>query len=388
MLELLSSLLEPSIRGAASCVIKVGVGLKDIGELAPLVRTLEIRCSRSEAAMGSLVFDDRRKSDGTWMVADSGLFAPWQPIRISAAFGSHSEELFRGYITRQQPQYPANGGDAGLELQLQDDSVLLDREHRRQVWGDGQPMSDKAILAALVGPHGFSVESDSGDGRQSRSLAQDATPIRFLNERARANGYELIFSEGGVYFGPPRLTGTPQAKILVYAGKDTNCLSFSVNEDAQAADVVRFELAPASGSKAETQDVSSNLPVLGSRPASADGSTLGPKSIRRLSREGDETLDETRERAQALANEQSFKLKADGELDGAMYGHVLKVGRLVPVDGTGPRYGGLYYVDSVNHAFSPQGYRQHFGLIRNGTGETDAPSSPLSSAISAIASLF
>jgi hypothetical protein len=388
VIDLLSAILEPAFRSAASCVITVGADLKSIGDLATLVRSLEIKTSRTEAAMGSIFLDDRRKSDGTWMAADSGLFFPWQSIRIAADFGTHREELFRGYITKMQPKYPASGGDATLELQLQDDSALLDREHQRRVWGDGEPMSDKAILDTLVSPYGFALSGDSAEGRKSRSLSQDATAIRFLNERAKANGYELIFAEGGIYFGPPRLEGEPQAKILVYAGKDTNCLTFSIAENAQAPDLVRFELAPASGAKPETEDVAPDLPVLGSQPAARNGSDLGAKSIWRMSREGDESLEDTRARAAALANQHSFKIRAEGELDGAVYGHVLRVGRVAPVDGAGPRYGGLYYVDNVTHVFTPDGYRQVFSAIRNGFGETSAPSAPLSSAISAIAGLF
>ena len=41
------------------------------------------------------------------------------------------------------------------------------------------------------------------------------------------------------------------------------------------------------------------------------------------------------------------------------------------------------------HAFTPDGYRQQFELIRNATGDADSPgAAPLSQALSAIASLF
>lgn len=388
-MNLLSALLQPSFREPASCVIRLGTDLKDLGNLASLVRSLEIKTSRVEAAIGSLVMDDRRKEDGNWMAADSGLFGRWQPIRIEVNFGAYSEEIFRGYVIKVQPNFPASGGDATLELQLQDDSALLDREHIRQVWGQGEPMSDKSILETLTSPHGFSVAAESGEGQKSRSLSQDTTPIKFLLERAKANGYELIFSEGSIYFGPPRLEGEAQATILVYAGKSTNCLSFSVADEAQKPDKVQFEIAPATeGASPETETLSPDLPTLGQSAAADEGGALTAPSVWRLSREGDETKEETRARAQALANDSSFKLKANGELDGSIYGHVLKAGKPVTVDGTGVRYGGLYYVNTVNHVFSPDGYRQVFELVRNGTGESASPTSPLSAATSAISSLF
>ncbi|MEX2518030.1 MAG: hypothetical protein WD969_01715, partial [Paracoccaceae bacterium] len=75
-------------------------------------------------------------------------------------------------------------------------------------------------------------------------------------------------------------------------------------------------------------------------------------------------------------------------LDGSLYGHVLKPGALVTIDGAGGRYGGLYYVDKVAHAFNPEGYVQNFEVMRNATGETSGPTGPLSAATSAISGLF
>ncbi len=95
-----------------------------------------------------------------------------------------------------------------------------------------------------------------------------------------------------------------------------------------------------------------------------------------------------RARAQALVNDNSFRIRASGELDGSLYGHALKVGRLVTVDGTGERYGGIYFVDKAVHSFLPEGYRQQFELIRNAVGETAGAGGALSAASSSIAGLF
>ena len=64
-----------------------------------------------------------------------------------------------------------------------------------------------------------------------------------------------------------------------------------------------------------------------------------------------------------------MKITATGELDGTLYGHVLRVGEPVGVDGVGQRYGGIYYVDTVNHRFDIDGYRQTFTLLRNAYGD-------------------
>lgn len=385
----LGALLDPGIRQPASCLIEVGEGLSDIGIIADLVMQVEITTSRAEAATGTIIIEDRRKEDGQWIAADSGLFTRWAPIRVSADFQTHVEEIFRGFIVQPKPSYPNSGGETKLELLVQDESAALDREQMRTIWGDTAPMSDKDILTALVAPLGLSVDGESGDGQSSRSLSQDATPIVFLRERAAANGYDLMFSEGKVYFGPKRLEGETQAPILVYAGRATNCLSLDITDDGQRPDAVRFDHAPQQeGAEAVTETVKADVPALGTTPVADEGAALGTPSVWRVSKEGDETEEELRARAQALVNEHSFRIRANGEIDGSLYGHVLRAGRTVTVDGTGARYGGTYFADKVVHRFSPDGYRQQFELMRNATGEEGGPLGPLSSAASAIASVF
>lgn len=385
----LGALLDPGIRQPASCLIEVGEGLTDIGIIADLVMQVEITTSRAEAATGTIIIEDRRKEDGQWIAADSGLFTRWAPIRVSADFQTHVEEIFRGFIVQPKPSYPNSGGETKLELLVQDESAALDREQMRTIWGDTAPMSDKDILTALVAPLGLSVDPESGSGQSSRSLSQDATPIVFLRERAVANGYDLMFSEGTVYFGPKRLEGETQAPILVYAGRATNCLSLDITDDGQRPDAVRFDHAPQQeGAEAVTETVTADVPALGTTPVAEEGAALGTPSVWRVSKEGDETEEELRARVQALVNEHSFRIRANGEIDGSLYGHVLRAGKTVTVDGTGSRYGGTYFTDKVVHRFSPDGYRQQFELMRNATGEESGPLGPLSSAASAIASVF
>jgi hypothetical protein len=383
----LLDLLSTSKREPASCVVEVGADRTEIADFYPLISALDVRTSRADAGTGKIVFVAHRDEAGQLVPADSGLLAPWSPIRVSAEFGTEREEIIRGYVKQATLRAPQNAGEAVYEVEFQDDSLVLDRGHMRDVWGsDDAPLSDKDIATAIAAEYGLKLAADSHDGQANRPRNQDDTPIKFLRERAKANGFELLFQEGEVYFGPMRLSGEAQETIKIHAGRDTNCLGFNVTEDAMKPDKVRFDVAPKTGTQPETETIAPATPVLGKKPAAADGADLHEFAWR-VSREGDETADEARVRAQALADQNAMKLTATGELDGALYGHVLKVGRLVAVDGVGNRLGGLYYVDQVEHAFTPDGYRQRFTLIRNATGETDAPSGPLG-ALSALGGLF
>ncbi|MFP5284139.1 MAG: hypothetical protein ACLGI9_00210, partial [Thermoanaerobaculia bacterium] len=73
--------------------------------------------------------------------------------------------------------------------------------------------------------------------------------------------------------------------------------------------------------------------------------------------------------ARGRANELSMRVRAQGELDGSLYGHVLRVGLPVGVDGIGTTMQGIYYVDSVTHLFNVDGYRESFTLLRNAYGD-------------------
>jgi phage protein D len=388
-MALLPSTVSRLQRQPASVVIKVGIDKNEIADLYPLLRSVEITAGRDAAAIGQMVFEARRDETGAWAVIDRNLFTPWRKVLVEVDFGSYREEVFRGYVRKAAAKYPPNGGEATFEIELQDESLAFDREHLREVWGEETPQSDKEVLETLARRYGgLSVISNGHEGLASRKISQDATAIRFMRDRAKALGYELLFQNGEIYFGPPRLDGEPQPAIMVYAGKSTNCLSFDISEDAMKPDAVRYDLAPReAGADPETDTAKPDLRALGKTRASREGEGLEPY-VWRLSRSGDETPEETRARAQALANANEMKVRAVGELDGSLYGHVLWIGRTVKVDGTGGRYDGLYYVDKVAHRLDVKGYVQRFELMRNATGNIETAAGSPGQTASAIGGLF
>ncbi len=363
-------------REPAGCVIKVGVAQLEIEDLYPFLTGVEIQCSRKDAWTATLTFESRRDEQGQWAVQDSGVLTPWEPIVIEASFGSRSEEILRGYIREVSASYPEEAGAATVTVECQDDSIVLDRSHLRQSWGEADaPTTDGLIFQQILGRNQLAPHPESGQGLSGLHLFQDSTDIAFLRDRADANGYELIFAEGMVYYGPMRLSGEPQPTMLVYAGRDTNCLRFDVKADGHQPEKVAYDVAAETGTGTTERIVEPDIPLLGTEPASGGGPGL-PDFVWRLRKQGTTDEAELTARAQAKANDLSMRVKGDGELDGTLYGHVLRVGELVPVDGVGDRLSGLYYVDSVNHSFSSEGYRQGFKLLRNAYGD-NVPTGPL-----------
>lgn len=361
---------EQKFRQPAVC--KLFVDDEELVEMMPLLVEATVETSRGAAAVCTLVFDTFRLEDDTWQIQDAGVFVPWKPFRIEAHFEDYFEEVMRGYVKEVWADTPEQMGKANVIVMCQDESLLLDREHIRRVWStEEEPMTDGDIVSEIAGAH-FDVDSEAG--LSNISLSQDATSIHFLRDRAEANGYELYFREGTIYFKPPQLDEDPQEPIMVYMGERSNCLRISVKHDGHKPDEISLIRAAETGTELEQESFTPDLRLLGSEAASSENMGLAP-FIWQMPRPAGSSLEEARARAQAKANENAWKIIAEGELDGSLYGHVLLSHKPVGVYGIGDTYGGLYYVDRVIHVFAKSGYRQTFRLLRNAVGQNTEPES-------------
>ncbi len=359
-------------RQPATC--KITVQDEEIADLYPYLIEAQVEMSRGASTVCTLTFETMRLEDESWSVQDAGLFVPWNTFKIEAQFGDYTEEIMRGYIKTVKAETPEQMGEAKVTVTCQDETLLLDREHIRKRWSsEDEPMTDGEIAQEIAGDSNLDVEAE--EGLTNITLNQDGTPIRLLRERAEANGFELYIREGKLYMQPPQLDEDPQTSIMVYAGAQTNCLRFSVAYDGHRPDEVGVIRAADTGTEMETETFSPDLTVLGRQAATSEDAGLVP-FVWQLQRPAGGSLEEVRARAQAKANQNAWKVRADGELDGALYGHVLLTHKIVGVYGIGDTFSGLYYVDTVVHNFDQNGYRQAFKLLRNATGQDSEPIVP------------
>jgi len=361
---------EDKIRAPVECVIKVEG--EEITELYPYLDDCKVEMSREGATTCELTLDTIRTETGEWNVQDAGIFLPWKPIVIEAHFGDRVEEVMRGYIKEVSVECPQEMSGAKVTVKGQDESLAMDRETIRRTWStEEEQKTDGEIVDQVASDFGLTAVKETG--LTNGSLSSDGTVIKFLRDRAEANGYEIYVREGELHFHPPELDGDPQATIMVYAGRATNCLSCNVKFDGHKPDQVRLNRQADDATDAEEEDFDPDLSEMGSEPADSSSSGLDP-FVWSMERPNGATSEEVRARAQAKANENAWKLVAEGELDGALYGHVLLTHLTVNVDGLGVTYAGLYYVDEVTHKFSLEGYRQTFKLIRNAIGDEQSSS--------------
>lgn len=351
----------PPAGACRACVIRWGSDHVDDDELMAHLTEVIIETSRSEAAQATLSFVTRRDRKGRWTVQDADFIAPWTPIRIEACFGRQTEEVMRGYIREVRAEYPADRDGAVVKVICQDDSFALDRQHRRDAWGIDHAISDVEIVEAIAQRHG--LEPDCKSERTGSVHQQDSTDIRFLMRLARERGCELIVRDGVLYFGPMRLDELPQPAIRVYAGLKTNCRQISIRDDGHQPDRVAIDIAEP-GETPRTEVIGSELTRLGAEPSDTQGDGL-EEFVWRVHGHGATDTERMRTIARQKADAASMKLSAEGELDGALYGKVLKCALPVDLDGAGERYDGSWYVDAVTHRFDGTGYSQRFSLLRN-----------------------
>jgi len=367
-------------RQPVECVIKVDD--TEITDLYPYLREAQVSMSRRAATTATLSFDSVRLEDGHWSVQDAGVFEAWKSIRVEAVFGDETEEVMRGFIKEVRCEYPEDMSAARVTVTAQDESLVLDREHvRGPLSTEDSPVADGDIVSDIARDHNLDVDADPG--LTNAALNIDGTYVRLLRDRAEANGFELYVRGGTLYFHAPKLDQDPAPEpIRVYAGPATNCLRFSVQYDGHKPDEVAVMRAAESGTEAEEGRYTPDLRLLGTTAANSASRGLEP-FVWRMQAPSGATSDEVQARAQAKANENAWKITADGELDGSLYGHVLLTHALVVVDGAGEENSGTYYVDEVQHRFSQEGYREGFKLLRNATGDDSEPG-----VVSSVAALF
>lgn len=362
----LLDLFSDTKRQPAECVIEIDG--ESIDDLYPSLVEVEVDTDRTKWTMATLVLETRRMEDGNWAIQDDERFLPWKPIKIEAVFGDETEEVMRGFIKEVRADHPSDRGAAKVTVTCQDASIAMDREHIEQPWGEDAPTTDGLIATEIASRHDLTMLEAPGEGQTIQDLNQNMTDIRFLQRRAQASGYEIIFREGKMHFGERRLDAETQPTILVYAGPDTNCLSFDIRDDGHSPDRAAYQVAAEAGVEEPAVEVESNLRLLGNEPATSDNSGLN-NFVWRPQRQGLSDATQMEAVAQQAANDASMRIKVTGELDGSLYGHVLHTGEPVGVDGVGERYSGTYYVDTAKHRFDVNGYRVNFSLSRNAYGD-------------------
>jgi hypothetical protein len=295
----------------------------------------------------------------------------WKPVTIKADFDSGEEELIAGYITHVRTDFCGEPTQCMLEVCGLDGGVLMDREDKLKAWTNKK---DSDIATEILGGYGFTpqvADTQVVHEEAVSTIIQRETDMQFLRRLALRNGFDCYVEGMRAYFQAPQLDADPQPVLAAHFGDETNLTRFVAEINA---------LTPASVAMAQVDRL--NKEVLDAAVDSGSETVLGDTDAAGLLAEGMNpaqvhvgmslvtTQAEMTALCRGLFHRGQWFLTAEGAVDAARYGHVLRPRRTVPIKGVGETYSGMYYVSHVTHRFTDCAYAQEFRARRNGLRPT------------------
>jgi phage protein D len=342
-------------------------------ELMEAIHQLEVEDHAQMADMLRLSVAVSVRDNGSgWDVLDDDVFDRLTNIKVKVNVGSGSAEpLIDAYVIETNADFSNQPGRSLLRVVAMDPTVLMNLEEKVRPWPN---MADSDIASSIFGEYAFTAEVEQTQpSRQEvdHTTIQRGTDIQFLRQLASRNGYEF-YVETNPQGGQPaahshreRLEQSAQGVLSVNMGRAANVDKFKARFD-----MLRPTTAQATGLDAETRADQPAQAENASQRVLGGESALGGKRPRKvlLSRTGLAETGELQTLAQAVVDQSSWAITAEGELSTVAYGGVLRAKRPVEVRGAGRQFSGTYYVERVLHIIRGEGYSQRFSLRRNASG--------------------
>lgn len=327
--------------------------------------------SDAERGDGFQLTFSARKGVIDYALLEGGALDPLHRVVIGVALGVVPEVLIDGIITHRQVQPTSDPGVALLTVTGRDVSVMLDLEERNAEYPN---LPDFAIFSQIIAGYAQyglvpqPTPTPDVPVMVQRVPRQAETDLEFVQRLAKRNGYvfyvePVTFGVNRAYFGPPVRAGVPQPALTVDMGPSTNVTSIAFTQD---------DLAPVGAEGTFIEPFTRTalpippLPSLKVPPLAA--SPAPPRRTRVLRNTGNESPTKAAVSALAATMNAEDALAAQGEVDTARYGAVLRARQLVGLRGVGFAHGGTWYARRVTHRIERGRYTQNFALTREGTG--------------------
>lgn len=346
--------------------LRIELGGSEVPELYEDLVELEVELDEELAGMFRFTVAVRLQADGTWTYLDDDRFVLWQKVAVVAGPQDAAEQLIAGYVTHLRPEFGAGLDRCRLHVWGMDAGVLLDRDDVLKDWPNKK---DSDIAEETFRAHGLDpVVTDTQviHDAEVSTIVQRETDMQFLRRLALRNGFECFVDGDQGYFRPPALDDGGQPVLAVQFGADTTVTRFGLEADAlrpsgvsmNQVDRVSGELLQAQASPGEQRQLGSTGPdaFLGA------GMSPGAVVLDRVVTTGSPEMTAL---CQGLLDAGEWFVTGEGEIDASQYAAVLKPRATVVVKGIGRTHSGTYYVTRVTHRFTPDGYRQQFGVKRN-----------------------
>lgn len=305
--------------------------------------------------------------------------ATFSRVVVLVTFGATPHVLADGVVMHAELTPGDGAGASSLTITCTDLSELLDR---KEADVEHPALDDLPVVFRILAPYAAQglvpmvvppLVSDPPLPVE-RVPTQHGTDLSHLRLLASRHGYVCYVLPGPLpgtsrfYWGPPVRVGLPQPALSVDVGPDSNVSGMTFRQDAATPTLVEGTVQdPRTGAQLPVRTAASLRPPLAALPVWL----LHRADLRsEVVRESGTSTVRTFARAQARVEATIDAVTAEGELDGARYGDVLRPRGLVGVRGAGWSHDGLWYVQRVEHVLRRGGYTQRFRLAREGYGST------------------
>jgi hypothetical protein len=306
-----------------------------------------------------------------YSLVSSGSLDPMTRIVLGVLMGASPEVLIDGVVTHLELAPSDEPGRSTLTVTGKGLTQVLDLDEE----SGGHPnQPDFLIVAKLVSKYGVyglipqTTPTTDVPIMVQRVPRQQETDLAFIRRLAQRNGFvfyvePITFGLNRAYFGPEIRAGVPQSALTVDLGPASTVRSLSFSNDA---------LAPV-GTRGTFVDPIFKLPI----PIPSLPSLRLPPLAREpqravrtvtLRESANQNAAQAATTAVATVTRAPEPVTAQGDLDSARYGHVLRARRPVGVRGAGAAYHGFYFVRRVTHTIRQGEYTQSFSLSREGKG--------------------
>jgi phage protein D len=342
-------------------------------ELLASLQQIEVEDNANLADMMRIRVGVAVNEQGTrWTLVDEELFPRLAKLRLLVTIGALlPEALIETRVIETNVSFANDPSESVLNVVAMDPTVLMNLEEKVRAWPN---MADSDIATTIFGEHGAIPDVEGTQPTRQEidtTTMQRGTDIQFLRQLATRNGYECYLELEPLtgllmgHFHPPRVDQRPQGVLSVNMSDATNVNSFTARYD-----MLRPTAAEATGVDIESQEDKQGTADSAALKALGSMSAVGGDNPRRvlLSRLGTGDAGELQALAQAVVDQSSLAITADGDLHTAAYGGILRAKRPVLVRGAGEQFSGTYYVEQVLHTLTPDSYTQRFTLRRNALG--------------------
>ncbi len=317
-----------------------------------------------------LSFTLGRGRDTDYALLQSGALDVSSRVVIGVTMGPVPSCIIDGLIMRQEIQTGNMPGEATLTVTGRDVTVAMDLEDRNESYPN-QP--DFVIVTRRLAK--YAQYSFIPDVRPTTAIPielqriprQAETDLQWIRRAAQRNGFVFHVEPvapgvNRAYFGPELRASLPQPALAWNCGPSSNVESLTFSADG---------LAPTSATATAIEPISKTaipLPAMTTLrlpPLSLFSVDAGRASLVRDAAKLQ--VNEGLTAAIARRSNAAEPVTCTGEVDGIVYGSVLRPRGLVGVRGVGTSFDGLYYVRKVTHRLDRGSYRQNFTISREGT---------------------